>query len=63
MGLVWESNLLQEGVCQELAEQIPAVIKTCKDHGLDPFDLVIEEYTANSGASSLWWVSCQVSPL
>lgn len=47
MGLVWESNLLQEGVCPELAEQIPAVIKACKDHGLDPFDLVIEEYTAD----------------
>jgi len=47
MGLVWESNLLQEGVCPELAEKIPAVIKACKDHGLDPFDLVIEEYTAD----------------
>ena len=47
MGLVWESNLLQEGVSPELAEKIPAVIKACKDHGLDPFDLAIEEYTAD----------------
>lgn len=47
MGIVWESNLLSEGVSPELAEKIPAVIKACKDHGLDPFDLVIEEYTAD----------------
>ena len=47
MGLVWESNLLASGVSTELAEKIPAVIKTCKEHGLDPFELVIEEYTAD----------------
>ena len=44
MSIVWESNLLSHGVSDELSKLIPAVIKECGDHGLDPFPLVIEEY-------------------
>ena len=41
------SNLLQQGVSDELAEHIPEVIDVCKSEGLDPYELVIEEYTAD----------------
>ena len=47
MSIVWESNLLSHGVSDELSKLIPAVIKECGDHGLDPFPLVIEEYSAD----------------
>lgn len=39
--------MLQEGVSPALAKHIPHVIETCKQHGLDPYDLVIEEYNAD----------------
>ena len=41
------SNLLQQGVSEALATHIPGVIQECKSHGLDPYELVIEEYTAD----------------
>lgn len=41
------SNLLQQGVSDELAQHIPEVIQVCKDEGLDPYELVIEEYNAD----------------
>jgi stage V sporulation protein R len=47
MSIVWESNLLSHGVSGELAEKMPRLIKECYDHGLDPYPLVIEEYTAD----------------
>lgn len=43
----YTSNLLEQGVSKELAERIPEVIQECKSHGLDPFELVIEEYNAD----------------
>lgn len=42
-----ESNLLSQGVSPELAERIPGIIAECKKHGLDPYELVIEEYNAD----------------
>lgn len=47
MSIAWESNLLSSGVSPELAKLIPEVIQICKDEGLDPFDLAIEEYNAD----------------
>ena len=47
MSIAWESNLLSSGVCKELAERIPEIIQACKDQGLDPYDLAIEEYNAD----------------
>ena len=47
MSVVWESNLLSSGVSPDLAKLIPEVIQVCKDQGLDPFDLAIEEYNAD----------------
>ena len=47
MSIVWESNLLSCGVSPELAKLIPEVIEICKEEGLDPFDLAIEEYNAD----------------
>lgn len=47
MSIAWESNLLSSGVSPELANQIPEIIQACKDEGLDPFDLAIEEYNAD----------------
>lgn len=47
MSVAWESNLLSSGVSPELAKLIPEVIQICKDEGLDPFDLAIEEYNAD----------------
>lgn len=47
MSITWESNLLSSGVSPELAKQIPEIIQACKDEGLDPFDLAIEEYNAD----------------
>ncbi len=41
------SNLLEQGVSTELAKHIPDVINVCKSHGLDPYELVIEEYNAD----------------
>jgi len=41
------SNLLEQGVSPELAEHIPDVIRVCKEQGLDPYELVIEEYNAD----------------
>ncbi len=43
----YKSNLLAQGVSPELASRIPEVIDECKKHGLDPFELVIEEYNAD----------------
>lgn len=43
----YKSNLLAQGVSPELASRIPEVINECKKHGLDPFELVIEEYNAD----------------
>lgn len=42
-----ESNLLSQGVSPELAKHIPTIIQECKSHGLDPFELVIEEFSAD----------------
>ena len=42
-----DSNLLQQGVGKDLAAQIPELISVCKGFGLDPYELVIEEYTAD----------------
>lgn len=47
MSIAWESNLLSSGVSPELSSQIPEIIQACKDEGLDPFDLAIEEYNAD----------------
>ena len=47
MSIVWESNLLSSGVSPELAKLIPEIIETCKEEGLDPFELAIEEYNAD----------------
>lgn len=47
MSVVWDSNLLSAGISPELSKKIPAVIEECKSQGLDPFDLAIEEYTAD----------------
>lgn len=47
MSITWESNLLSSGVHPELAKLIPEVIQVCKNQGLDPFDLAIEEYNAD----------------
>lgn len=47
MSIAWESNLLSSGVSPELAKRIPEIIQACKDEGLDPFDLAIEEYNAD----------------
>ena len=47
MSIAWESNLLSSGVSPKLAEQIPTIIEACKKEGLDPYDLAIEEYTAD----------------
>lgn len=47
MSIAWESNLLSSGVSPELAKLIPEIIDVCKEEGLDPFDLAIEEYNAD----------------
>jgi len=47
MSIAWESNLLSSGVSKDLAKLIPEIIDTCKQEGLDPFDLVIEEFNAD----------------
>ena len=47
MSVAWESNLLSSGVSPELAKLIPEIIDICKQEGLDPFDLAIEEYDAD----------------
>ena len=47
MSITWESNLLSSGVSPELAKLIPEIVQSCKDEGLDPFDLAIEEYNAD----------------
>jgi len=47
MSIAWESNLLSSGVSPDLAKQIPEIVQACKDEGLDPFDLAIEEYNAD----------------
>ena len=41
------SNLLEQGVSPELASRIPGVIEICKEQGLDPYELVIEEFNAD----------------
>ena len=43
MGIAWEVDSLNEGVCPELAALIPECLKACYDNGLDPYPLVIEE--------------------
>ena len=62
MSIVWESNLLSHGVSGELAEKMPRLIKECYDHGLDPYPLVIEEYTADEIAELLNLSSFTVRP-
>ena len=48
MGIAWESDKLQYGVCKELAKLIPDVLKVfCYDNGLDPYPLCIEEFDAD----------------
>jgi stage V sporulation protein R len=47
MSYIPTSNLLQQGVSEELSKRIPGVIEECKKHGLDPYDLAIEEYNAD----------------
>ena len=47
MGIAWEIDKLHQGVCKELAEQIPDVLKACSDNGLDPYPLCIEEFDAD----------------
>ena len=41
MGIAWEVDSLNEGVCPELAALIPECLQACYDNGLDPYPLVI----------------------
>ena len=47
MGIAWEVDSLNEGVCPELAALIPECLQACYDNGLDPYPLVIEEFDAD----------------
>ena len=47
MGIAWEVDSLNEGVCPELALLYLSVYRACYDNGLDPYPLVIEEFDAD----------------
>ena len=47
MGIAWEVDSLNEGVCAELAALIPECLDACYDNGLDPYPLCIEEFDAD----------------
>ena len=47
MGVAGESDLLSNGVSEELAKLIPEVLAACDEHGLDPYALCIEEFNAD----------------
>ena len=47
MGIAFEVDSLNQGVNPELAGKIPSIVEECSKYGLDPFPLVIEEYSAD----------------
>jgi len=47
MGIAFEIDSLNQGVTPDLAKRIPAILECCYKNKLDPFPLVIEEYSAD----------------